>query len=450
MGDNEPERPRWSVPPPPGVPAEAHAASLGEEFLYHLYRGSELLKEDQFYEAKSELERALAFQPRDVEGQSLLGVVYFRLGHYPRAIQIYEELTRVRPDEVAPRVNLSLCYLKTGQLQSARGLLEEIIRQHPEHVRAWGYLGLVYQRIGDFEKASIAFERAGRPQLAARLRAAQAEAAVPEPEADAASPSSVHEIAQHHVQAARTVPPPQDETADAHASAAMRPSSGAYPAPGTRVSVPVPFTRALRDATLVFPESPRLVLHEDGIVLARVERSFHARADCVRAIRPDAPRALTTKTPRRRSRGLPADEPLGGVSTPFVTLEGDGRLVLGVPHAFSAFLSELDGEPLYAREDRVLGFDGALEYECGRLALPDGDHSAMLQLVGSGFVVLATRGPVHGMGVSSDRPVEVRAARLIGWVGRLLSRPETPADERGPLRGLLMLSGSGTVLVDGG
>src|SRR4051812_874233 len=185
----EPARVHWSVPPPPPVhESEASNAALGEEFLYHLYRGSELLKDDQFYEAKSELERALAFQPRDIEGQSLLGVVYFRLGHYPRAIQIYEELIRVRPTEVAPRINLALCYLKTGQLAGARALLDELVQHRPDHVRAWGYLGLVYQRLGDFEKASVAFDRAGRPQLAARLRAAH-EPEPPPPDGPGKSPA---------------------------------------------------------------------------------------------------------------------------------------------------------------------------------------------------------------------------------------------------------------------
>src|SRR5690606_2308727 len=61
----------------------------GEEFLFHLYRGSELLQDNCISEAKEELERALAMQPQDVEGQGLLGIVYFRLGLYPRAIKIY-------------------------------------------------------------------------------------------------------------------------------------------------------------------------------------------------------------------------------------------------------------------------------------------------------------------------------------------------------------------------
>src|SRR5258708_22018536 len=64
----------------------------GEDFLFHLYRGSELLQDNCVSEAKEELELALRVQPQDIEGQGLLAVVYFRLGLYPRAIEIYEDI----------------------------------------------------------------------------------------------------------------------------------------------------------------------------------------------------------------------------------------------------------------------------------------------------------------------------------------------------------------------
>src|SRR5689334_15831368 len=91
-----------------------------EDFLFHLYRGSELLQDNRVQEAKEELERALHLQPRDTKGQDLLAVVYFRLGLYPRAIQIYEQLRRRNTNDTALLLNLSLCYLKTGQPQLAR------------------------------------------------------------------------------------------------------------------------------------------------------------------------------------------------------------------------------------------------------------------------------------------------------------------------------------------
>lgn len=141
----------------------------GEDFLFHLYRGSELLQDNRIAEAKEELETALAMQPRDIEGQGLLGVVYFRLGMYPHAMEIYEELVRTCPKEIAPRINLALCYLKTGQLVEARSALELVISLVPEHQRAWGYLGLVFERLGDHAKAQVAFDRAGQPHLARRM-----------------------------------------------------------------------------------------------------------------------------------------------------------------------------------------------------------------------------------------------------------------------------------------
>ena len=138
--------------------------------MFHLYRGSELLQDNCVAEAKEELELALRVQPQDVEGQGLLGVVYFRLGLYPRAIEIYQEIIRARPEEISPRVNLALSFLKTGQSQPARETLEEVTARVPDHVRAWGYLGLVYERLGEIDKARAAFERAGQPHLVRRMQ----------------------------------------------------------------------------------------------------------------------------------------------------------------------------------------------------------------------------------------------------------------------------------------
>lgn len=158
---------------PVSLPLESEPPSsdvAGEDFLYHLSRGSELLKENQVEQAKEALEVALSLQPRDLQGQGLLGVVYFRLGLYPRAISIYRQIVEAYADEVTPKVNLALCYVKTGQQQAARELLEDVVQRDPEHHRAWAYLGLVFQFQRDFAKAETAFERAGQRGMAERMR----------------------------------------------------------------------------------------------------------------------------------------------------------------------------------------------------------------------------------------------------------------------------------------
>src|SRR5262245_35212742 len=152
---------------PPATPPSHEVA--GEDFLFHLYRGSELLQDNRVHDAKAELEQALRYQPSDPKGQDLLGIVYFRLGLYPRAIAIYEKLVQSHPDAIEPRVNLALSYLKTGQAQAARFELERVVEQNPNHSRAWGYLGLAFQRIGDYERASHAFAAGGHDVMARRL-----------------------------------------------------------------------------------------------------------------------------------------------------------------------------------------------------------------------------------------------------------------------------------------
>ena len=94
MADREAQRP----------PSSRDVA--GEDFLFHLYRGSELLQDNRVHDAKAELEQALSLQPSDPKGQDLLGVVYFRLGLYPRAIAIYEQLIKLHPEAIGPRINL--------------------------------------------------------------------------------------------------------------------------------------------------------------------------------------------------------------------------------------------------------------------------------------------------------------------------------------------------------
>jgi uncharacterized protein (AIM24 family) len=141
----------------------------GEDFLFHLYRGSELLQDNRVHDAKAELEQALSLQPHDPKGQDLLGIVYFRLGLYPRAIAIFESLIQAHPEAVEPRINLALSYLKTGQPAHARTELERVLESQPTHARAWGYLGLAFQRMGDFERASHAFQAGGHDQMARRV-----------------------------------------------------------------------------------------------------------------------------------------------------------------------------------------------------------------------------------------------------------------------------------------
>src|SRR5688572_20414934 len=155
------------MPPDLSIPEVSPVAD--EEFLYHLYRGSELLMEDRVVEAKEELERALRVQPQDAKGQDLLAGVYFRLGVYPRAIEIWSSLVVHYTRDATLRVNLALALLKTGQPADALEHLHLALQIQPDHERAWGYLGLVHWRLGRFHDAREAFLRGGQASMARRM-----------------------------------------------------------------------------------------------------------------------------------------------------------------------------------------------------------------------------------------------------------------------------------------
>lgn len=142
-----------------------------DEFVFHLHRGVELLEEGRSLEAKEALELALSERPKDPESQALLALVYFRLGLYPRAIEIYRLLADSHPDTLSLKVNLAVCYLKTGQHALAEEALIAVVGTDPSHTRAWAYLALAHERLGEHAKAARAYELGGHPRQAERARA---------------------------------------------------------------------------------------------------------------------------------------------------------------------------------------------------------------------------------------------------------------------------------------
>ncbi|WP_437593059.1 tetratricopeptide repeat protein [Sorangium sp. So ce1000] len=541
-----------------------------EEFLFHLHRGSELLQDNRVHAAKAELERALSLQPSDPKGQDLLGIVYFRLGLYPRAIAIYERLIQAHPDAVEPRINLALSYLKTGQPAQARAELEKALEQNPKHQRAWGYLGLAFQRMGDYERASHAFAAGGHDAMARRLldmtggatgrysieppdtedqppieakaevQRAAGEAVqaldrvgagfrhdsdlpripsgtwsaiepgremmptIPAPPsfkslgadgrpAGATSPPGASKAPGPRVGAAPTVPSmpavqappggsaaqavrrstvaPEEQsitgrfsvavpaTADAAAAsrkAAGRPSSSSLPPPtvapaaaaAPAAAPPSETLSALaRERLLVFPRDASVMRHATGVVLVQSAKGFVARLDALRTMSVHS--GTATHVLKRQARGRIFDEPLGGPSTPFVEIGGRCELVLGAPEGRRLHPVTLGEEPIYLREDVLIGFDLPIGYENGRLPAGDGEAVAMVQLRGRGHMVLSVPERAAALEITPSRPTSTRATAVLGWMGRLLPRTLPAAEAPGGMQGFVTFGGEGMVLVDG-
>jgi uncharacterized protein (AIM24 family) len=591
-----------------GAPSRrpTHAASLSpesdgpneaanEDFLFHLYRGSELLQDNRAHEAKEELERALELQPHDAKGQDLLAVVYFRLGLYPRAISIYEQLRRTSPRDPALLLNLALCYLKTGQAALARRDLELLLEVNPTHARAWGYLGLACERLGALVEAKRAFEHGGHGQMARRMAQRHASQAPPDSGGEEASaarelrdvvaaayeeldagelsfelaapasdsrdnspdswrpvelgnmlrrddgsplssrgsgrvpqamgryvadskkpdtwdgppPAPIPQIGgqvgnvstdEHRRQTLMVgvappqrggelealsrvpsprpppyvealggtlqrprvpvvrvpgfVPPPDMGTYDPSSPPSRRtlqppparaPSEPAQQALARPATVPPPAAQLTRDSILAFPAAGSVVLHPSGVALVRTAPAtgFAARLEALRA----SSNALTMKLLERHVKGKPTGESFGGVGSPLAHLTGEGQLVLA-PRAGRKLSSfALEDEMCFAREEVLLGFDGELSFENGRLATGEGEFVAVVQLKGKGAVLLEAIGEILTLDVQGNRGLSVRREVILGWFGRLVPRALAPSEAPCGQRGLVSFAGDGRVLV---
>jgi len=423
-----------------------------EDFLFHLYRGSELLQDNRVHEAKEELELAIRLQPLDPKGQDLLGVVYFRLGMYPRAIEIFEQLVHEYPDERTPRVNLALSYLKTGQAMNARQLLEETVMLHPDNPRAWGYLGLAYERLGDYMKARESFSRGGQDGMARRMEELLADqAAPPAPRSRRPTtrpPEPFHEINEEVMPippAARlpSIPPAPVSLGASRAPSFMPPVSDP---PQEIVQSLLPATDFARQRLLVFP-AVGAAQHETSTILITTSDGFAFRPAALRAMVGSQTATIKAEPLPRVVRGKRQDEPLGGAA-PLLAYGGVSRLLLGPAPGRKLQAFVLGDEVAFVREDLLVGFDSALSYENGRLAVGDGEAALMVQLRGTGPVVLETSAALGSIEITEGQSASVRRELVVGWVGRLIPRALTPSEAPAGQRGLVGFSGDGLLLID--
>jgi uncharacterized protein (AIM24 family) len=227
----------------------------------------------------------------------------------------------------------------------------------------------------------------------------------------------------------RTLPPPSMPTASMH-----RPPSA-----------PPPASVLTRNSIVSFPPAGSVVIHPAGVALVQTspETGFAARLESVRA----ASNALTMTLLERHSKGKPTGESFGGVGSPIVRATGEGQLVLAARAGRKLSCFTLEDDMCFVREEVLLGFDGVLAFENGRLATGEGEFVAVVQLRGKGAVLLEAVGEVLTLEVQGSRGLSVRREVVLGWFGRLVPRALPASDAPCGQHGLVSFAGEGRVLV---
>ena len=399
-------------------------------FVAHLASAGELVAAKKFGEAEREILRALSASPADAKALTLLALVRYKLGRIEDAHATYRELAGAAPHDAGARRNLGLLALKLERIDDALPELEMAVRIAPADGRAWSYLGYAYAKKGEVVQAAAAFRRAGQDALADELDQAVKVQRPPTPVARGGSGSG---SLGRPVALAPPLPPmPPAVTGEKRPSSWKEPVARRLedlaPSGGEAAAHSV---RPADDGPAVDPPQPREVepLPLLSFVLARLGQApppsipagalrlviadeAHARADAILA----GSGTLEWEPGVRRAQGRVSTEPMGEGGQAFFRLSGGGEVwIAGATNRWLPL--RLADDVLYVREDRVLAFEGSLTWEAG--AVPN-TGLRMLQFRGRGTVALELPTDAIAIKVTDEKPTLLSAARLYGWVGRLV------------------------------
>lgn len=381
-----------------------HPSSQGG-FVYHLHRGSSLLLRDKVEDAKVELEHALQLQPKDAKSQDLLAGVYYRLGVYPRALDLWARLVVQFPESVTLRVNLALVYIKTGQSENAQAHLERALDLQPEHERAWGYLGLILWRKQRFSEARDAFEKAKQPAMMARMDEAIRRSS---PETFDAPPSDSFEAEEHRALrdvAAEALDFLDQRRVSVDRVSSPRKRSGAWKAievgdesSGGEVRKRT-LDEALSEWSIQVPPGATMIRRGDVITVDAHDGPGVRVASCF---------AIGAELEHT---------PLDGLVS-MCRVQGAGQLALRAEPGLHGDVLMLEQTSFFVRESRLLAFDSGLRWKAARFMLGD-NIEVLVQLQGTGQVAIAHRGTPTAIPLLPGAHVALDPTHLVGWRGRV-------------------------------
>jgi uncharacterized protein (AIM24 family) len=244
--------------------------------------------------------------------------------------------------------------------------------------------------------------------------------------AHAATPAEIGRAAISRLQQAVAAVVPASTTA-------ARTSSGAYAAR--------PLSE-LATEELIRPDDSTepFEIEVNGALMIRVTDRVLTRLEGVHVTGGDLAYEKTT----RRSRGHQTDEPFG---TPMHTVVGKGYLIAVPPKDQRFTAVHLDDDILYLREDLVFAFESTLRWENGNVPGLRGKLHVM-QFRGDGALAVRLARPLVRVKLPASGLVFVDAARLAGWIGRVIPRAVVSPDG-GPLGTTCVeCTGEGIVLVE--
>ncbi len=198
------------------------------------------------------------------------------------------------------------------------------------------------------------------------------------------------------------------------------------------------------DTTVQFPERGLRILESGAVALSISEDfPFATRLDAIAACHAE----LRLDGLERHHRGKATGEPFGGQLDPVVLVQGRGALLLAPRRGRRITCIELHGETCFLHEIALAGFLGDFSYDNGRLTTSEHAWLPLVQLAGTGPILVEDAHDIVTLSVYPAHGLTVRSASLLGWAGAV--HPKAIAPEEAPCfqPNLVRFTGKGRVFL---
>ena len=132
--------------------------TISTEFLYKF--ALEAMRVGMFDEAKSALDRAVEFKPKEPSYLLALGIAWLRKGDVFEAEKLFRRVVQLQPNHAQGQLHLGYVLLNQKKYAEARTWLEKSARLGVAIPEVFYYLGLVAQEQNDDARAIVLFEKA--------------------------------------------------------------------------------------------------------------------------------------------------------------------------------------------------------------------------------------------------------------------------------------------------
>ncbi|HEY0250944.1 MAG TPA: tetratricopeptide repeat protein [Kofleriaceae bacterium] len=437
---------------------------------------------NQFDQARAIYEDLVERAPTDASHRLNLGLVYLKLGDGAKAINSLEASRALDPSQGRAVSYLGLAYARAGRYAEAyrsfllagqNDLASEIENNLTEAERDGIHQQLARTGI-ELAKARTSSQTIPVTRTSSQDLAHPAPRTTPPPFRAQPAPAAEEEAAPVSVNdqvTARTtepssvpgalrmtdslqfvlpktaapVPVAEGQSVLAAAVDQASPSNAAIQLPrntGTN-RPPVPLSQLATDDLVLYESDEPFEIAPSGALIIRVTERVLTRLDGVHATGGD----LTYEKAKRRSRGHLTDEKFDHGGSQLSVVNGTGYLIAAPDgkREFAAVM--LDDDIFYLREDLVFAFESKLRWENGNVPGLRG-RLPVVQFRGDGAVALRTERPLVRIKLPPQGVVFVDAAKLAGWIGRVIPRAIMPP-QGGPMGDVCVeCTGEGVVLVD--